>query len=621
MALDDAPLTLALAMMCGIVAQIAGRHARIPGIVLLLGAGVALGPDGAGLIRPAAMGAALPALVGFAIAVILFEGGLSMRLEVLRQQAVVIRRLVTVGALITAVLATVSARLFMPWDWRLAILFGALVIVTGPTVVTPLVRRLRLTPAIGSILIAEGVFIDAVGATLAAVALDVLLAGSGGEAVAGGLSMFLRVGTGAAVGAVGGLILVGALRGHRLVPHGLENMLVLATSITTFQIANSLVSESGITAAIVAGMVVGNLGIRRLRAVAEFKEELTYLLVATLFVLLSADVRMRDVASLGWGGAAVVALLMVVVRPAAVAASTRGSELTRNERLYLAWLAPRGIVAAAVASLFASELAHEGVAGGEQLRALVFVVIVATVVVQGLSASLVATLLGVRRPARTGYLVVGANPLARVVGEALLGLGQRVSFVDSNDELCRSARKAGHAIVQGDALDVDVLVAAELDSVECLIALTPNENVNFLVCRLVEDELPGARLAIALEAHDRGVTANMAERHDMAVLFAGENDLLGWVERARHRQLELNRWILDEGHDGATALAGLPGDDVLLIALVRGARAELLTSRTAIRPGDELVACVPVDARERALAWSAAQGWRMAPPAVAAPPP
>ncbi|MCB9559029.1 MAG: sodium:proton antiporter [Kofleriaceae bacterium] len=606
--LDHAPLTLALAMFAGVLAQAAARHVHVPGIVLLLVAGVGLGPDGADLIRPHVMGEGLSAIVAFAVAIILFEGGLNLRIEVLRSHAKPIRRLVTVGALVTGALASVVARVLMPWDWRLSILFGTLVIVTGPTVVTPLVRRLRLAPNLTTILIAEGIFIDAVGATIAVVALEIALAGSRDAAAAGAMSIFLRFGAGAAVGAAGGLLLIALLRVRKLVPHGLENVLVLAAAVTTFQVSDALVAESGITAAIVAGLIVGNVGFAKLGIVADFNEQLTDLLVATLFVLLAADVRLDDIAALGWRGAAVVAALMLLVRPATVFASGVGTDLTRNEKLYLSWVAPRGIVAAAVASLFAIELARDGVAGGVEMRALVFVVIAVTVTVQGLTAAPVAQLLRVRLPQRSGFLILGANALGRFLGAALADAGQRVIFVDRSEGSCRAARDAGFTAVSGNGLSTDVLTEAGIDGVRCAVGLSPNEHVNLLFARLIADELRGPELAIGLERYVDEVTPSMIQHHEVGILFAGENDLLLWLDRARRRTLIRERWRLAAGHDAA-ALAELPGDDILPMALIHDGTVALVNRRTQPRGGDELIVAIVAERRDAATAWLAARGW------------
>ncbi len=616
MNLDNGPLTLAFAVMIGILCQAIGRHARVPGIVLLLVAGVGLGPDGANLIRPETMGSGLAAIVGFAVAIILFEGGLGLRLEVLRKQAKPIRRLVSVGALITAALAAVTAKLIMAWDWRLSILFGTLVIVTGPTVVTPLVRRLRLSKHLTAILIAEGIFIDAVGATIAVVALEIALAPTTGDAATGALSIFLRFGVGAIVGLAGGIALVAALRVRRLVPHGLENVLALATAFLTYHVSSSLVGESGITAAIVAGLVVGNARIRKHGMVAEFSEQLTVLFVATLFVVLAADVRIADVVGLGWRGVAVVAVLMLVVRPINVFASTFRTDLTRPEKLYLSWVAPRGIVAAAVASLFALELAHHGVAGGVEMRALVFVVIATTVTLQGLTAALVGQFLGVRQPSRSGYLILGANALARLMGRVLQDAGESVTFIERTDDVCETARRKGFTVIQGDGVDSTVLETAGIDGVAHVIGMTTNEHVNFLFAQTVAEDYRGPELHIMLEQVDVGVTPKLASRHDIHVLFAVEHDLLVWLDRARHEQVAIQRWQL--GAPSEAGFADMPADSMIACAVIRADLIGLITQDSTVRVGDVIVVAVATATADRAAAWLSQRGWVEQPTGTAA---
>jgi NhaP-type Na+/H+ or K+/H+ antiporter len=406
--------------------------------VLLLALGMLLGPDGANVIRPAALGGGLPIIVGLAVAVIRFEGGMCLQLGALQEQARPIRRLITIGALVTAVGGTLAAMVFMGWDLRLCILFGTLVIVTGSTVITPLLRRIRVQERVSTILEAEGIFIDAVGATVAVVTLEIVVAPS--RAALGILGIATRLGTGAAVGIAVGAVLAVALRARRLIPSGLENILTLAFAVLAFALSNALVHESGITAAIVAGLVLGNARSRAVDHIAEFKEQLTVLWIATLFVLLAADVRLSEVHALGWPGIGTVLALMFVVRPAAVWLSLRGTDVSVNEKLFLSWLAPRGIVAAAVASLFAIELGAVDIAGGEPLRALVFLVIAVTVTVQGLSGGLVARALGVKRPSHSGVLLLGANRIALAIAELLQNGGERVTMIDANPEVSEAAR-------------------------------------------------------------------------------------------------------------------------------------------------------------------------------------
>jgi NhaP-type Na+/H+ or K+/H+ antiporter len=372
--LNNPAFTIAIALAMGMIAQSAARHIKIPGIVLLLLCGVVLGPDGINIIRPDLLGDALPILVGFAVAVILFEGGMNLRLARLRQEGRTIRQLISIGALVTAIGGTLTTKIFLHWDWNTAILFGILVIVTGPTVITPLLRRIKLRQSVATVLEAEGILLDAIGAIVAVVALEVVVSPSGFTFLASPFIILGRLFVGGLIGIIGGFIMAWLLSIRKLVPEGLENVFTLSLVFALFQISNVLSHESGIVAVTIAGMVVGNRKTIVRRELMEFKEQMTVMLIGMLFILLAADVRMSAVLSLGWGGIYTVLILMFVIRPLNIFTGTVNSKLTIKQKILLAWIAPRGIVAAAVASYFAIELEKHGI-DGSQLRAMVFLLI------------------------------------------------------------------------------------------------------------------------------------------------------------------------------------------------------------------------------------------------------
>ena len=411
--------------------------------MLLLATGVLLGPDVLNVVRPAALGASLHDLVGFAVAVILFEGGMNLNLERLRREARSIRQLMTVGALVTTAGAALAARWIMGWSWTLSILFGTLVMVTGPTVITPLLRRIKVKARVATVLEAEGVLVDAIGAIVAVVALEVAIGPPGGSVAFGAWHVVSRLLFGSLLGAAGGLAIAALLRFEKAIPEGLESVFTLSFILLLYQGSNAILPETGIVAAVAAGLVVGNARARVVAELRELQEQLSTLLVGLLFVLLAADVRMGEVAGLGWAGAGLVAALMFVVRPLNVLAGTWGTDLTWREKAFLGWLAPRGIVAAAVSSLFAESLEQEGIAGGSELRAMVFLVITATVLIQGLSGGLVANLLGLRRPSNRGYVILGANALGLALARALGETGEEVLLIDSNPQACAEAAAEG----------------------------------------------------------------------------------------------------------------------------------------------------------------------------------
>lgn len=605
---DRPSLTFALAMTMGVLAQALSRHVRIPGVVLLLAVGVALGPDFADVIRPHALGRALPAIVGFAVAVILFEGGLNLEIRKLRWQQRPIRRLILRGALITALGGTLATWALLGWDLRLCALFGTLVIVTGPTVITPLVRQIGLKQSLATILEAEGVFIDAVGATIAVVALQVVIAPSGEAVGAAALGVVTRLGGGIVIGAVGGVLLELLLRRPHVVPRGLENILALAMAMLLFQLSEALVPESGIAAAIAAGLVLGNGRSHALREIAEFKEQLTVLLIATLFVLLAADTRVADVLALGWGGLWTVLALMFVVRPLTVFVATMGSDLQLRDKLFLSWLAPRGIVAAAVASLFATELGRVGIAGGVELRALVFLVIAVTVTVQGLSGGLVARLLGVRRGPNSGYLLLGASPLACHLARHLVDAGEEVMLIDSNEDECRAAEAAGFLVLVGDALDTATLTRACPETRYACIGLTSNERINLEFARKISDEFRGPAVYVAIDDDAVGVTPDFVEAQKARVLFGGVRDLHGWFARWRQDAC-VTEWFVRAAPTGEGLITATRRDDVMPVLVRRGKRLELIDSSTRVTVGDRVAFAFDSDRRQTVHAWLAAEGW------------
>lgn len=556
--LHDPALTVTLALAAGIVAQSVARHLRVPGIVLMLAAGVLLGPDLAGVVRPDVLGDGLDMIVGLAVAVVLFEGGLSLNLRELRREARTIRRLISVGALVTAVGGTLAARWLMEWDWQVSVLFGTLVIVTGPTVITPLLRRIRVTRHLRTILEAEGVLIDPVGAIVAVAALQVVVATGAQETASGLLGLPFRFGVGFAMGAAGGGLIGLLLRYERVVPEGLENVFTLALVLALFETSDAILPESGILTVAIAGMVVANMETRVQRELKEFKEQLTVLLVGLLFVLLAADVRIAEVAALGWPAIATVLVLMLVVRPLNIAVSTAGSQLRVRDKLFLSWVAPRGIVAAAVASLFAQRLGTHGMAGGQQLLATVFLVIAATVVVQGTTAGILARLLGVRRPENQGFILVGANAVGRAVAHALEAEDEEVVLIDTNAAEAQAAQEEGLRVVYGNAYDERTLLQADIEARRGFVAVTPNEGVNLLLADKARNRYGVPRTFVALLHRTLGVQDDQVREVGAALLFGVAVDMGQWEHELLQESAVIEAWRLvdPESEEGGRAAVG-----------------------------------------------------------------
>jgi NhaP-type Na+/H+ or K+/H+ antiporter len=606
----SAALVFSIALAIGMIAQVVARHIQMPGIVILLACGVVFGPDVLGIVRPEALGPAVQTIVGIAVAIILFEGGLNLDLRRLRAEALVIRRLVTIGAIITGIGGTAAAYFLMAWEWRLSVLFGTLVIVTGPTVVTPLLRRLRVKQSVSTILEAEGVLIDPIGAIIAVVALEFLYPLEGAAAASTLARPAIVLAGGAALGLLGGIAIALLLRPKRLVPEGLENVLVLSLVVVLFQASESLIHESGLAAVVAAGMVVGNMRTRVLPHLLEFKEQLTVLMIGLLFVLLAADVRLVEVQALGWPAVWTVAVLMLLVRPVQAWLCTIRASLTVRERAFIATLAPRGIVAAAVASLFAETINARGLEGGTELRALVFVVIAATVTIHGLTGGLVARMLGVHRATASGYAILGANGLSLSLARLLREEQPNLIVIDSNPDRVLSAQRNGFRALYGQGLHASVLARAELDSKLGCIALTPNEEVNLLWANKVRAETRAPRVYVTLRAGPRSIPAENVHEAGGVVLFGRGVAVGKWSQRLDDDEVTLERWRLagpatEENEDAIDE----PDDALLMLTMRRPGRVRPVDDETSFRERDESDVLINEASRETAEAWLGQNGW------------
>lgn len=607
-------LTVALAIAAGMIAQTLARHLRLPGIVLLLAVGVLLGPDIAGVIRPDALGSGLQALVGFAVAVILFEGGLNLDIKRLIRERGVIQRLLTIGAVITALGGSLTAWWVLGWDWRLAVAFGSLVIVTGPTVITPLLRRIKVDHSVETVLEAEGVLIDAIGAVLAVVVLEVVTVPLSESLADGMRTAALRLGFGIVAGLVAGLLLAQLLRFRKLIPEGLENVFTLALVWALFQGSNAWQPESGVMTVTVAGLVVGNTKIRTQRHLLEFKEQLTVMLIGMLFVLLAADVRLADLRALGSAGLITVLVLMLVVRPINAFVCTAGSSLSWRERSFIAWLAPRGVVAAAIASLFATSLTAAGIEGGKSLQALVFLVIAMTVVVQGLSGGIVARLLGLKRPEHLGYAILGANELGREIAEVLRRRGKQLVLLDSNPIACQATEKAGFQVIYGNVMEERTLQRAQLEARACCVAVTANQEVNLLFARSAAHEFKVPFVYVAVRRDQSSVNEAVVAKAGADLLFGSPRDLDMWAVRLRRELVIREVWVADRSQkrdepDGPEGIFDVPETLVLPLVITRGNAVYPVSRRNEIRKDDEADVLVFSEQADKARAWLRERGW------------
>ncbi len=485
--------TLGTAVAGGVALTMLARKINLPAIILLLAGGVALGPEFIGLVQPASLGALLPTIVSLSVGIILFEGGLTLDLRGFSRGSTVITRLLSLGVVVTWLGCAAIVWLLFDTGISLALLAGSLVIVTGPTVIGPLLKRIKIRRRLHGILHWEGVLIDAIGVFIAILCFEWFAERNGEAAV---FAFGLRVASGLAIGALGGFFFLQMLKRH-LVPDNMLNLFALGAAVLIFVATEAIISEAGLLAVTLAGFIVGWKQPSELKQIRQFKAEITDLLIGLLFILLAARLDLQQFGTFGLRGAAAVALIMLLVRPLNVFLSTLGSPLSWREKLFLSWVAPRGIVAASMASLFVIALQGETLTVPPRfLETFTYSVIMATVVIQGFTAGGFAKLLGLRRPDPTGWMVVSADLFSRRVARFLREVADcEVMVVDTNTRLTGEARAEGLLALSENALDSELAEErVDFQGVGKLLALTDNSELNELICSRWQDRVGRANL-------------------------------------------------------------------------------------------------------------------------------
>lgn len=478
---------IVIALIAGVICQIIAVWTSIPSIVYLLLFGVLLGPELLGVVDPAIFGSGLETLIKIFVAVILFEAGLNLEKDEIRRQGSVVLALVTVGAVLTMFGAAFFARVIGDFALPQALLFGSLVVVTGPTVIQPLMRRIHVKSNLRNILEQEGVFIDPVGVIMAVFVFDVILqmSHSGQFFFVDFQKVFLMFGSGLVIGLFGGYVIGLLIKNFTTQIEDNQDHFVLASALVIYAVSEALLIESGLMAAVTSGVVVGNMDIPNKQNMRKFKSKIAVLFISLLFILLSASIELSYIYEMGYKGLLIVLALMFVVRPVTVFISSFHSGLKTNDKVFLSYISPRGIVAASIASLIGIELKKEGIPGGELIPGLVFLTIAVTVVFQGITARKVAQILKVRVDTRR-VVIIGANVFGRLVGKLLLMNSKEVCFMDTNETLVQIAQKEGFEAVEGSAIDIDHLEKTGIDNAEGLIAMTTSNKVNLFVNKLAK---------------------------------------------------------------------------------------------------------------------------------------
>ncbi|MFK7887374.1 MAG: cation:proton antiporter [Gammaproteobacteria bacterium] len=472
----------------GVGAQWLAWRLRLPAIVILAAVGLIAGQ--LGLVDPSAtFGHALQPMVSLCVAIILFEGGLNLHFRELKTAAVGVRRLVYLGAPLAWCFASLAAHYVGGLSWAVSLVFGAIMVVTGPTVIMPLLRQASLNRKTASYFKWEGIVNDPIGALLAVLVFQFFVykgEGSGFGSVASGLAFALL--SGGFLGGLGGWLTGKAFKAS-LVPEYLKSPVMLGLVLVVFTVSNSVQHEAGLLAVTVMGIVIGNMHLAGIQDMKRFKEYITVMLVSVVFILLTADLDIKVIMGVDWRGVALIVAILFLVRPAAIMLATFGAGMQLNDRVLLSWIAPRGIVAAATAGVMGPRLAAAGYEDASRLLPLVFMVIFATVVFHGLSIGWAARKLGLTSKIRDSVLIVGASPWSIELARKLQQMKVNTLLVDSSWHNLRPARLAGLPTFYAEILSDFAEESVEIGHVGTVLAATSNDAYNALVCTAMAPEV------------------------------------------------------------------------------------------------------------------------------------
>ncbi|MBE9001010.1 cation:proton antiporter [Nostoc sp. LEGE 12447] len=535
-------LQMAIAVFAGISAQVLAAYFRIPSIVLLLLLGILFGSDGIGLLHPHLLGTGVEVIVALATAIILFEGGLNLDLRELGRVSVSLQLLVTLGTLITLLGGSMAAHWLGEFPWNIAFLYASIIVVTGPTVVGPLLKQINVDRQVATLLEGEGVLIDPVGAILAFVVLDTILNGDA-DPINAIVGLLIRLGVGAAIGGAGGYLMSLIFKRASFLSFELKNLVVLAILWGLFALSQMIRSESGVMTTVVAGAVFANSSVPEERLLRSFKGQLTILSVSVLFILLAADLSIASVFALGWGSLFTVLVLMFVVRPINILLCTWNSDLNWRQKLFLSWVAPRGIVAASVASFFAISLTQRGINGGDSIKALVFLTIIMTVVCQGLTAGWVAKWLQITSKDVTGVVIVGCNSLSLLIARFFQERGENVVMIDTDPECLVQAEAQNLRVIASSGLDAAILEEAGLASMGTFLAMTSNGEVNFVLAQRAAEEFKPPRV---LAVFPRDPQASISVSNKVNQAFIPDLAIKTWNEYLNDGRVKLGTTTLNE---------------------------------------------------------------------------
>jgi len=549
---------VAIILVSGLVVQLLAQRMRVPSVVFFLAIGILLGPEGVGLVTLETFGDGLETIVGLSVAIIVFDGAFQLRFERIREASTSSLRLVTVGAVLMFVGTTVAVRVLEGVTWELSLVVGALLVATGPTVITPILEVVRVREHVASALETEGIVNDVTAAIATVVIFELLLLDDLGVP-ATVASFVLRFGVGVGAGLLATALIYLLLRYEIAPEEGPQaaRFLLLSAAIGSFAIAEVVAAEAGIAAAATAGLAVGNLDLSYRETMEQFGRDATFVALGFVFISLAALIDLRAVLGLGIGGVLLALTLMLVLRPAVAFVSTVGVEkFTRPERLFLAAMGPRGIIPAAVATLFAIELELAGnVQAGQTLLGTVFVVILATDVIEAGFARQIGDRLGVT-PMRT--IIVGGGRVGLALAKRLENSNEFVVIVERDEERKLEAEERGYTAYLGDGTEGGVLREAGIEDAKLVVAATDKDDVNLLVCQI-------AKTKFGID--DLYAKVNQPENDDafesMSVTAINAPDATAFAIENEIERTELAHWMYDSGDGHSVREVTVTSSDVV----------------------------------------------------------
>lgn len=539
-------LAATVIVVLGVFAQVLADRYQVPSVLFLIVSGIVLGPEMLGFITPETFGEGLFTLVAVSVAIIVFEGAFHLRIDRLRTAPESTLTLVTVGALVTLLGTAAAVFVFLDTTWEVALLIGALLVATGPTVITPVLSVVSVREHVAAVLEGEGIVNDVSAAILAVVVFETLVIESL-SAPAFAIAFLQRLAIGIFAGlAVAGIVWL-ALVYLDLSPDNaprLSRVIVLAGVLVAFAGAEEIASETGIAAVAAAGFVLGNVDLPHREEVAAFEEALRTFVLSFVFVALAALIEFDAILALGLGGLVVVVVVTLVVRPLLIFLSVRDSRFTRNERLFLSAVGPRGIVPASVATLFAIRLEEVGeIAAAQTVVGAVFLVIFVTVVLQAGLARQIADRLDII-PMKT--LIAGGGRVGLALAERLEDRGENIVIVEPDPDTVEAAREAGYTVHTGDATDTATLVDAGIENAKIVVAATGDDNDNLLIAQLARSKFDVDRVLSRVNRPENVDAFDALDVEAVSASLATAWSIDNMIERPA-----LADWMnhLGEGHD------------------------------------------------------------------------